>query len=141
MSEIVSRTEARPLFQTRLLGIFSGMALLLAAVGIYGVLAYTVSQRTREIGIRMALGAEVKDVLLMVQRRTLALTFAGVVTGTIGALGTTRILNSYLFDVSPADPAILGGVAALLVLVALAAAWIPARRAGRVDPVVALRYE
>ena len=141
MTDLISGNEAEPLFQTRLLGVFSGLALILAAVGIYGVLAYAVTERTREIGIRVALGAQAGTVLGMVLRRTLALTAAGVVLGLAGSLAATRVLAKFLFEVKPADPETLILTIALLGAVALAAGWIPARRAVRVDPAVALRYE
>jgi putative ABC transport system permease protein len=141
MQELVSATTAEPLFQTRLLAAFSVIALLLAAIGIYGVLAYSVSERTREIGIRMALGAQSGDVLGMVLRRTAILAAAGVLLGTAGALAATRVLQNLLFEVKPRDTATFVSVAALLAVVALFAGWFPARRATRVDPLVALRYE
>jgi putative ABC transport system permease protein len=134
-----SMTESRS--QTRLLGIFSIMALLLAAVGTYGVLASSVAERTHEIGIRMAVGAGQKDILWMVFRRTLMLTGGGVVIGSVGALAVTRVLAKFLFEVTPTDPVTFVMVTAILIFVALFAAWIPAQRAARVHPLVALRYE
>jgi len=124
-----------------LMGLFAGLALLLATAGIYGVVSYAVSRRTHEIGIRMALGAERWDVLGMVLRRTLVLAGVGVVFGTAGALAVTRVLAKFLFDVKPTDPATFAAVAALLGCVAVLAGLIPARRASGVDPVEALRYE
>jgi predicted permease len=141
MQELVAATTEEPLFQARLLALFSALALLLAAVGIYGVLAYSVAERAHEIGIRVALGAQGRDVSRMVLRRTLALSIPGVVLGVFGALAVTRVLERLLFGVKPNDPATLGAVAALLAAVALTAALIPARRAARVDPMIALRAE
>jgi predicted permease len=135
----------RLLFQERLVarlsGFFGLLALLLASVGLYGLLSYEVSRRTREIGIRMALGAQVKDVLRPVVRQGLALALVGAAGGTGVALGVTRYLKSMLYDVHANDPVTIVAVVALLVLVALAACFIPARRATRVDPMVALRCE
>jgi len=121
--------------------VFAILAVALAAVGIYGVLAYSVAQRTHEIGIRMALGAQAADVLWMVFGRTLALVCAGIAIGAAGALALTRVLSKFLFEVKPSDPATFAAVALLLVFAALAAGLIPARRAAQVDPMVALRYE
>jgi ABC-type antimicrobial peptide transport system permease subunit len=120
---------------------FAGLAFVLGVVGIYGVISFFVGQRTREIGIRMALGAQRRDVLKMVVKEGLSLTLTGVAIGLIAALGLTRLLGSLLYGVSPTDPLALGSVAVLFALVALAACYIPARRAVRVDPVVALREE
>jgi putative ABC transport system permease protein len=121
--------------------VFAILALVLAAVGIYGVLAFSVAQRTHEIGIRMALGARNADVLRMVLRRTAALVSAGLAIGTAGALAVTRVLAKFLFEVRPTDPLTFVVVVLVLAAAALAAGWIPARRATRVDPMVALRYE
>ena len=141
MQSIIADTMNEPRSQTRLLGIFSIMAVLLASIGIYGVLACSVAERTHEIGIRMALGAGEKDVLWMVIRRALVLTGSGVIFGALGALTLTRVLAKFLFEVTPTDPLTFIVVAAILFVVALLSAWIPARRAARVYPLVALRYE
>lgn len=122
-----------------LLASFAGVALLLAAIGIYGVIAYSVTQRTREMGIRQALGAQQGDILRLVVGQGLGLAVAGVALGIAGALALTRVMKSLLFHVSPTDPATFAGVALLFLLVALAASYIPARRATRVDPMAALR--
>jgi ABC-type antimicrobial peptide transport system permease subunit len=132
---------AEPLFQTRLLAAFSLLALLLAAIGTYGVLAFDVSERTRDIGIRIALGAESSRVVRMIVGRTMVFAGAGVVIGGAGALAATRVLSKFLFEVSPTDSATFGATAALLALVALAAGLVPALRASHVDPIVALRQE
>jgi len=124
-----------------LLGLFAGAAVLLAAIGLYGVMAYLVSQRTREIGIRMALGAQRGDVLLQVMQQGLRLTVLGVATGLLGSFALTRVMSHLLFGVTPRDPVTFAGVALLLMAVALFACWLPARRAARVDPMVALRAE
>jgi ABC-type antimicrobial peptide transport system permease subunit len=135
----------RLLFQERLVarlsGFFGLLALALACIGLYGLLAYEVARRTREIGIRSALGAQKGDVLRLVVKQGLSLAFVGAVAGIGAALGATRYLKSMLYDVSTYDPATIVVVAMLLIFVALAACFIPARRATSVDPIVALRYE
>ncbi len=141
MAEVIGSSIAQPRFRTTLLSLFGGAALLLAAIGIYGVLAYTVAQQTREIGIRMALGANPGTVLRLVLGRGLRLAGAGTVIGVLAALMLTRLLGSLLFDVSATDPLTFAAVAGLLLGVALLACYVPARRAMRVDPMVALRYE
>jgi predicted permease len=140
-----SQSVDQLLFQERLIArlssFFGILALILACIGLYGLLSYEVSRRTREIGIRMALGAGQRDVLRMVVEEGLELTIAGAVFGVAAALAVTRYLGSILYGVHPGDPVTLIVVAAILMIVALAACWIPARRAARVDPMVALRYE
>lgn len=135
----------RLLFEERLIarlsGFFGALALALACIGLYGLLSYEVSRRTREIGIRMALGAQARDVLRMIVREGLALAAIGALIGIGASLGLMRYLNSFLFDVHANDPLTIVAVAVLLGIVAFAACWIPARRATRVDPIVALRYE
>jgi ABC-type antimicrobial peptide transport system permease subunit len=124
-----------------LLGSFALLALLLSSMGIYGVVSYLVGQQTREIGIRIALGAQRGDVMRLVLGDGVKMALTGVAVGLAAAVGLTRLMTSVLFGVSATDPLTFGGVALLLALVALAAAYIPARRATRVDPLVALRYE
>jgi putative ABC transport system permease protein len=141
MDDVFSNSIARPRFQMALLLVFASIAVLLATIGVYGVVSYSVSQRTQEIGIRVALGAGASDVSRLVLREGLLLGGIGVAVGMAAALASTRLLRSLLFEVTPTDPVTLGGVAFLLMIVALAATWLPARRAIRVDPMVALRYE
>ncbi len=141
MTDLVATTTAEPEFQTRLIAIFSMLALLLAAIGMYGVLACAVAERTREIGIRMALGAARRDITRMILRRSLLLATVGVALGVAGALAVTRVLAKFLFEVKPNDFPTFLVVASLLVAVALIAGLLPAQRASRVDPLIALRWE
>ncbi|HEV8335760.1 MAG TPA: ABC transporter permease [Candidatus Polarisedimenticolia bacterium] len=141
MEDDVAASVAQPRFRTWLIGIFAGLALLLAAVGIYGVMSYSVTQRTSEIGVRMALGAQRRDILRAVVGEGLRFTLLGVALGLAGGLAVTRLLQGFLYGVSASDPATFVGVAALLVAVAVLASLAPARRATRVDPIEALRYE
>jgi putative ABC transport system permease protein len=141
MDQLVSNSVAQPRLNLSLLVAFAVLALALAAVGVYGVMAYAVTQRTLEFGIRMALGASSADVLKQVFLEGGRLAALGLALGLIAALALTRLMASLLFAVKPGDPVALGVAAALLAFVALAACYIPARRATRVDPLVALRYE
>jgi len=141
VADLLSAATAEPRFEAWLIGSLSLLALLLAAIGVYGVLACAVAERTREIGIRMALGAARSDVIGMVLRRTVIIAFAGVAAGTAGAFALTRVLDKLLFDIKPGDPATFLAGAALLTAVALVAALAPARRASSVDPLLTIRYE
>jgi predicted permease len=141
MEQVRGESTSRTDFNMTLLVIFAGLALLLAAIGIYGLMAYSVQQRTQEIGIRMALGASARDVRTMVVRQGMVLALAGVFIGVAAALGLTRLMTSLLYGVTPRDPIAMASVALLLTGVALAATYLPARRASQVDPVVSLRYE
>ena len=141
MEQLVSNSIARQRFYAVMLGIFAGVAGLLAAVGIYGVLAYSVVQRTQEIGVRMALGAERLQVLTLILRRGLLLTTIGIAAGLAGAIAGARYLQSMLFGIEPRDPGTFIAVAAGFAFVAVMASYLPARRATKVDPMVALRVE
>jgi putative ABC transport system permease protein len=141
MEKIVSESIAQPRLSMLLMGLFGALALVLAAVGIYGLLSYSVTQRTQEMGIRLALGAQVWDVLKLVLTQGLILVVIGEALGLLGALALTRLMSSLLFGVSPTDATTFIVVAGLLVGVALLACYVPARRATKVDPLVALRYE
>jgi len=139
MDDVFGASVSRPRFLTFLLGIFGGLALVLAAIGTYGVLSYLVSRRSQEIGIRMALGAGRHEVLSMVLRQGLALAGAGLLLGAVGAVAAGRLMRTLLFNVSPIDPATLVTVTIVMGLVALAACVVPALRATRVDPLTTLR--
>jgi putative ABC transport system permease protein len=124
-----------------LMTLFAGLALALAAIGLYGVISYSVAQRTQEIGVRMALGARISDVLIMVLREGLAVTAAGVAVGVIAALGLVQLLNKLLFGIAAHDAITFMAVAVMLLLVGALASLVPARRASKIDPMVALRYD
>jgi putative ABC transport system permease protein len=141
MDDVRDASVAQPRFSSQLLGLFAALALVLAAVGLYGLMAYSVTQRRNEIGIRMALGATRESILRLVLRQGSLLALAGIGLGLVASILVTRLLSSLLFDVSPSDPMTFLTVASLLVGVALLATYIPARRATKVDPMVALRYE
>lgn len=141
MEQYMNRFIAEPRFNMVVLGLFAGLALLLSAVGIYGVISYWVSQRTQELGIRMALGAAQADVLRLVLGQTLRLVAAGLIAGIAASLLATRALSRLLFHIGNYDPLTFVAIALLLSLVALFAGYLPARRATKVDPMVALRYE
>jgi predicted permease len=141
MNQRVSKLTARPRFDAMLLSLFAGMGVLLAAMGIYGVVRFLVEQRTREIGVRIALGATAQSILKMVLANIVRWTMLGLGLGLFGAWASTRLLQSLLFEVRAHDPALFGMTLVLLVAIVFVAAWIPARRATRVDPIVALRYE
>jgi len=141
LDDLVSQSVAQPRFYTLMLAIFAGIALMLAAVGIYGLMAYSVSRRTHEIGIRMALGAETTRIMRLVVGQGLVLIATGVVIGLAGAVALTRLMASLLFGVSATDPAVFVIISVTLIAVALAACFVPARKATRIDPMVALRNE
>jgi ABC-type antimicrobial peptide transport system permease subunit len=141
MQDVIANSVLRRKFTMLLLAIFAGLAMLLAAVGLYGVMSCTVSQRSHEIGIRMALGAQKADVLKLVVSQGMSLVTLGVVIGIVASVAATRLMSGLLFGVTATDPAVFGGIAVLLGSVALAANYLPARRATKVDPMAALRYE
>ena len=137
----VAKSVAQPRFRMLLLALFAIAATLIATCGIYGLMAYAVTQRRREIGVRMALGAERRDVMRLVLGRALRVVAAGVIVGLAGAVGVTRVLQTFLFGVTPTDPIAFTIVTLLLMAVGLIAAWLPARRATRIDPWAAQRAE
>jgi putative ABC transport system permease protein len=139
--EYISRSLARPRFNALLLSIFAGTALVLTAIGIYGVMAYSVAQRTNEIGIRIALGAARANIFRLVVGQAMGLVAISVILGVVGAIAATRLLGSLLFGVTASDPMTFAALAILVSLVAFLAAWLPARRATKVDPIIALRAE
>ena len=141
MDEAVAASVAQPRFRMVLLGLFATTATLIATCGLYGLMAYAVTQRRREIGVRMALGATRRDVLRLVLTRALRIVVAGLIVGLAGAAGVTRVLQTFLFGVTPTDPIVFTIVTLLLLAVGLMAAWLPARRATRIDPWAALRAE
>jgi putative ABC transport system permease protein len=141
MDDVMGASVAGPRFRTLLLGMFGLSALSLGAIGIYGVMSYSVSQRTREIGIRIALGAGRPQVTHMVLRQGLVLTLIGLGIGLVGAISLTHLLSTMLYDVRPTDPLTFVGVTLVLTVVSLLANYLPARRATRIDPIVALRCE
>ena len=141
MEQVVGESTARGDFNTMLLSIFAGVALLLAAIGVYGLMAYAVQQRTQEIGIRMALGAQKRDVLKLVVGHGMRLALIGLLAGVAGALALTQLMANLLYQVKPPDPMTFAVVCALLAGIVLLACWLPARRAAKVDPMTALRSE
>jgi predicted permease len=141
MDEVMGRSTARQNFNMLLLTIFGGVALLLAAIGIYGLMAYSVAQRTQEMGIRMALGADRETIRKLVVWQGMRVALAGVVAGIAASFGLTRLLSTFLFGVKPWDPAVFVSASCILTAIALLAVWLPAARASKVDPVEALRAE
>ena len=141
MTEFFAASIAQPRFTTLLLSAFAALALVLAVVGIYGVMTYSVSQRTREIGVRLALGARPRELIAMVVRRGMTLAAIGVTLGLVGAIAATRLMTDLLFGVTPTDPAALGAVVIALILSSLAATYIPAARAATVAPASVLKVE
>jgi putative ABC transport system permease protein len=141
MNQVMSEWVSRSRFNTLLLGLFAGLATLLSAVGIFGVMNYSVALRTRELGLRLAIGAQPRQVLLLVLRQGLLLTVFGVVIGLGAAFALTRLLSGLLFGVAAVDVSTFTTISLLLILVSLLACYLPARRAMRIDPLQALRYE
>jgi putative ABC transport system permease protein len=141
MNQVMSEWVERSRFNTLLLGLFAGLATLLSAVGIFGVMNYSVALRTRELGLRLAVGAQPRQVLLLVLKQGLTLTIVGVGLGLVAAFGLTRLLSGLLFGVGALDVTTFASISLLLVIVSLLACYLPARRAMRIDPLSALRYE
>jgi putative ABC transport system permease protein len=141
MEQVLSESIAQRQFNVLLLTIFAGLAMLLATIGIYGVMSYSVAQRTHEIGLRMALGAGRGEILRLILRQGMKLTAIGILAGFAAAFGATRVLNAMLYGISATDPWTFVAMAVMLAAVAAIACYIPARRAMHVDPLVALRYE
>jgi putative ABC transport system permease protein len=141
MNEVVASTTAPRRFNTLLLAVFAVVALALAAVGIYSVISYSVTQRTQEVGVRMALGAQPGDVIRLILKQGLALTLIGVAAGVLGAIAAARVMSGLLYGVSATDPATFVAISLLLAMVALLACYLPARRAAKVEPIAALRHE
>jgi ABC-type antimicrobial peptide transport system permease subunit len=141
LDDTMAKSTAERRFMMIVLGVFAGVTLLLAVIGVHGLLSYTVAQRTRELGIRMALGADRRRVRSLVLGQGIRLTLLGAGLGVLGAFATTRVLTSLLYGTSPADPIAIGGAIVLLAVVTLVASWLPARRAAATDPAVVLRTE
>jgi putative ABC transport system permease protein len=141
LESLVTESLAARRFSLMLLGLFALIALVLGAIGLYGVMSYAVTERTREIGIRTALGAQKRDVMKLVIRQGMTVSLTGVATGLAASAALTRVMESQLFDVSATDPATFATIALLLIIVSLLAICVPARRATKVDPIIALRYE
>src|SRR5262249_37417488 len=141
MSDVVNESLVQERFIAQIASAFSLFALLLACVGLYGVMSHAVTRRTNEIGIRMALGACAPDVVRLVMKETVLLIMAGMVIGLIAAVATTRLISSLLFGITPNDPLTIAAAMLLMIAVATLAGYLPARRASRVDPLIALRYE
>jgi putative ABC transport system permease protein len=141
MDELMTASVAPPKFRTVLVAMFAFVGLLLAAVGLYGVISYAVSERTHELGVRIALGADRGDVVRLVLTEAMLMAGAGILVGLAGAFATTRLMQSLLFGVASTDAATFAGISVLLLVTALVASYVPTRRATRVDPMVALRYE
>ena len=141
METVLRASIAQPRFRTLLLTLFGGLAVVLAAIGIYGVISYNVTQRTHEFGIRMALGAQAGDVLRLVLRHGMRMALTGIGCGVVGAMALTRVISGLLFGVKATDPGTFIAVAILLAVIAFFASFVPARRATKVHPMEALRYE